>query len=122
MQLGVIEGVRDGWAAVLARVVHPLQPVVREVLTRGVAVHDEAQDGLEVVAVEGHLRLLCHVYVPGVPGALAVAQALQPLAPVGRMEHVHPARETEEGGRGEGVQYIIFWPKTMDYSNIFLHS
>ena len=46
----------------------------------GVAVHDEAHDGLEVVSVEGHLRLLGHVDTSGVPRPLAVAQSLQPLA------------------------------------------
>ena len=61
--------------------------------------HDEAHDGLEVVAVEGDLGLLGHVHAPRVPRALAVAQALQALAAVGRLEELQ-ATPTAEAGEG----------------------
>ena len=51
--------------------------------------HDEAHDGFEVVAVEGDLRLLGHVYPAGVPSALAAPQPLKTLAAVGRLKRVH---------------------------------
>ncbi len=70
--------------------------------------HDEAHDCLEVVTMEGDLRLLGHVHPAGVPGPLAVPDPLQTLAAIGRLEElrtVGEAREEvgrlnrEEGGR-----------------------
>ena len=51
-----------------------------------ISVHDESHDGLEVVSVEGHLRLFGHVHAPGVPGPFAVPQSLHPLAAVRGLE------------------------------------
>ena len=51
-----------------------------------ISVHDESHDGLEVVSMEGHLRLLGHVHASGVPGPLAVPQSLHPLAAVWGLE------------------------------------
>ena len=59
-------------------------------LPRRVSVHDEAHDGLEVVAVEGHLRLLRHVYPASVPRALAVPDPLHTLPAVGGLEELRP--------------------------------
>lgn len=51
--------------------------------------HDEAQDGLEVMPMERNLGLLRHVHMSAVPCALAVPQSFQPFVPIGRMERVN---------------------------------
>lgn len=51
--------------------------------------HDEAQDGLEVMPMERDLGLLRHVHMPAVPRALAVPQSFQSFVPIGRMECVN---------------------------------
>ena len=56
--------------------------------------HDESHDGLEVVSMEGHLRLLGHVHASGMPGALAVPQPLHPLTAVGGLERVRTPGKT----------------------------
>lgn len=55
--------------------------------------HDEAHDGLEVVSMEGDLRLLGHVNPASVPGPLAVPKTLQPLTSIGRLEVSHSLRK-----------------------------
>ena len=110
----MVSGLWNGRLTVLAGVVHPFQPVVWEMLTgskqregscqvfylvhtysvpRGVSMHDEADDGLEVVAMEGDLALLGHVHSPGMPGATATADTLHPLPPIGRLKCVDSIRE-----------------------------
>jgi hypothetical protein len=60
-----------------------------------ISVHDESHDGLEVVPVEGDLRLLGHVHVSGVPGSFAVPQSLHPLTTVGGLERVSTPGKTK---------------------------
>ena len=51
--------------------------------------HDEAQDGLEVVPMKRKLGLLCHMHMAAVPCTLTVPQSLQPLVSIGRVECIH---------------------------------
>ena len=73
--------------------------------------HDESNDGFEVVSVEGHLTLFGHVHPSGVPGATATAHPFHPLTSIGRLESVYTSRETVTwwcvcvwgGGGGRGM-------------------
>lgn len=66
--------------------------------------HDEAHDGLEVVAVEGHLTLFGHVDPPGMPCSPATPHSLHTLPPVRRLERVDPTGEAGEDVSGHHLQ------------------